>query len=353
MSDHYDWLPTGPGAAQRPQHRLWRVVLLIVALLGGGTLGYWWIEGDWPLFDALYMTVITVGTVGYGETHELSQPGRAFTIVLILASLVVIAYAGSALAAFIFEGHFERILHGRRMDSRIAGLKDHVILCGARHTGVHVAQELFKTGTPFVVVDTDADALAAMADVGDIPLLLADPTRDDTLQRCGITRAKGLAAVLQEDKDNVFVTLSARSLNPHLRIVSRLVDEENRAKLLKAGADEIVATEAIGGMRIASVMIRPGVVTFLDKMLRKTDATLRFEEVPADDAPGLVGQTLGDSQLAKRTGALIVAIRGRDGGYRFNPGADYRVQSGDVLIAIGTLEQITLARKSTVDPGRA
>lgn len=345
MSDPHEWIPTGPGASKRPQHRLLRVVGLIAALMGGGTLGYWWIEKDWPLFDALYMTVITVGTVGYGETHELSHAGRVFTIFLILSSLVVIAYAGTALAAFIFEGHFERLLQGRRMDSRIAGLKDHFILCGARNTGRHVAEEFFKTGTQFVVVDKDQDALAELAEIGDVPLLLADPTRDDTLQRCGILRAKGLVTALHDDKDNVYVTLSARSLNSRLRIVSRLVDEENRAKLLKAGADEIVATEAIGGMRIASVMIRPGVVTFLDKMLRKTDATLRFEEVPARDAPGLVGQTLGDSQLAKRTGALIVAIRGPDGGYRFNPGADYRVQESDVLIAIGTLEQIMAAKK--------
>lgn len=337
--------PLGPLSDLNRQltRRLVRVCLLLGLLLAGGTLGYCWIEG-WGWFDALYMTVITAGTIGYGETHPLTTPGRWFTIGLILVSIVVIAYAASTLAAFVFEGQYQRLLLGRRMDSRIAKLSQHVVVCGAGRTGLHVAEELFKTRTPFVVVDRDAQAVDRLRQLGDVPFVLADATQDDTLMLSGIQRAKGLISALDDDRDNVFVTLSARALNPRLRIVSRLVQEDNRPKLVKAGADEIVATDAIGGLRIASVMIRPAVVSFLDRMLRQTDTTLRFEELPIDEIPGLAGKTLGTADLGRRTGLLVLAVRGPDGGFRFNPGASYQLAAGDVLVVFGTAEQLLVAR---------
>src|SRR5262249_31534372 len=232
-----------------------------------GTLGYHFLEG-WSLLDALFMTVITMATVGYGEIHPLSQNGRIFTIFLILGSVATVGYAVSVIGAFIIEGELYQAIRGRRMDRRITSLRDHIIICGGGHVGKYVVQECFKTRTPFVLIEQDQDALQDVGEVGDLLHLQADATEDETLRLAGIDRARGLVATLGDDKDNVFIVLTARALNPKLRIVGRVIEEKNAEKLRKAGADEVVSTNAIGGLRIASVMLRPAVVTFLDEMLR-------------------------------------------------------------------------------------
>lgn len=322
------------------QRRLVAALVLILTLVGGGTLGYMLLEG-WSVLDALYMTVITMATVGYGETRPLSDAGRGFTIALIITSLMLAGYAVSTLAAFIAEGEFARLLRERNMDQRISKLDNHIILCGAGRTGKHIAQEFFRTQTPFVLVEHDITVVQdALELIGPCPYLVADATLDETLQTVGIERARGLVAALGEDKDNVFLVLSARAMNPKLRIVSRVIDESNTGKLKKAGADEIVSPNAIGGLRMASVMLRPTVVSFLDEMLRVPDQTLRVEEVHAKNLPRAVGRTLGDLHIGRNTGMLVMAIKPGTGGYRFNPGADTVLRAGDVLIVVGTPDQI-------------
>ena len=324
----------------RVQLRLVVALLLIVLVVSVGTFGYTLIEG-WPPLDSLYMTVITMTTVGYGETRPLSDGGRLFTLLLITTSIGLAGYTVSALAAFIVEGEFARIIRERRMDQRIAKLENHIVVCGAGRTGKHIALELFRTQTPFVVIEHDPTVLAeAIEMIGRIPYLQADATLDETLEIARIEHARGLIAALGEDKDNVYLVLSARAMNANLRIVARVIDESNTGKLKKAGADEIVSPNAIGGLRMASVMLRPTVVSFLDEMLRVPNQTLRVEELHVDRIPNAISKSLGELNISRRTGMLVMAIKPAAGGYRFNPGADTQLCKGDILIVIGTPQQI-------------
>ena len=321
------------------RRRLLRAVFLLLVILVIGVLGYRFMEG-WSFLDALYMTIISMTTVGYGETRALTDAGRVFTIFLLVTSIGTAGFAISTMASFVVEGEFNRILRGRRMDKRISNLTDHIILCGGGPTGKTVAEELHKTHTPFVVIEKDADAIQQLLYIGDVLHIQGDATQDETLLLAGIEQARGLLAVLGEDKDNVFIVLSGRALNPKLRIVARVIEEENAGKLRKAGADEVVSPNAIGGMRMASVMIRPTVVNFLDEMLRVSDQTLRVEEVHVSQTPWLTGRSLAEADIGRRTGMLVVARKLGGGGYHLNPGANTYLEPDDVLIVIGTPEQI-------------
>ncbi len=315
---------------------------LILVTAGAGTAGYHFLE-DWPWSDGLYMTVITMTTVGYGETRELTQMGRAFTMLLIVTSIGISGYAISTVAAYVVEGEFKRVFRGRKMDNRIARMQDHIVLCGAGRTGLEIAQELYKTLTPFVIVERSREALDRLPFLEEIPHLRGDATQDSVLRRSGIEKAKGLLAVLPDDQANVFLVLTVRALNPELRIIARLADDRNREKLLRAGADAVVQTQAIGGLRMASMMIRPSAVTFLDKMLRVTGDTLRVEEVTV--TASMQNQTLGALNLGERVGLLVVALQ-RQGGedYQFSPRSDTELKEGDVLIVMGSPRQVAEAR---------
>lgn len=319
--------------------RLFYALLMLLVISIGGTVGYHVIEG-WGFLDGFYMTLITMTTIGFGETHELSSQGRLFTMALIISSMVTAGYAFSTIASFIIEGQLNNIIRGRRMERHIANLQNHVILCGGGRTGKYIAMELYKTHTPFVVIEQSKDVLEELNHMGDFPYLLADATEDETLLEAGIERASGLVATLGDDKDNVFIVLSARSLNPGLRIIARVNEEDNEAKLRKAGANETVSPNAIGGLRMASMMLRPTVVAFLDEMMRVTDQTLRFEEVPVEKAPSLVNKTLAQANIGRRTGLLVVAIRPGNGSLQFNPGGTTLLSKDDVLIVLGTRDQI-------------
>jgi voltage-gated potassium channel len=322
----------------RLPRRLIIAMLMVVAVAITGTLGYHFIEG-WPLMDGLYMTVITMATIGYGETRPLDESGRLFTIGLIFASIGIAGYAISTVGAFIVEGQLYNVIRGRRMDRQINLLKNHIILCGAGHTGKWVAEELFKTRTPFVIIEQDENALSHISHIDDMLFVEGDATSDTTLRSAGIERARGLVTSLGADKDNVFVVLTARSLNPKLRIVARVVDVENTGKLMTAGADDVVSANAIGGLRMASVMLRPSVVSFLDQMLRVAGGALRVEEVAVNKVPDIVEKTLMQADVRGRSGMLVVAVK-RDKEYLFNPDPKMVLRAEDVLIVMGTPEQI-------------
>lgn len=328
-------------ASPRYRSRLLYPLILILAVAVVGTAGYHLIEG-WSVLDALYMTIITMGTIGYGETHPLSPTGRGFTIGLIIASISIAGYAISSVGAFVLEGELYNVIRGRRMDRRLTNLKNHIILCGGGGVGQSIAEEFHKTRTPFVLIDQNMEAVQQVLKIGDILYLQGDATQDEVLSLAGIERARGLVAALSEDKDNVFIALSAKSLNPQLRIVARVTDEKNTEKLLKAGADQVVSPNTIGGLRLASVMLRPAVVSFLDQMLRLTDQTLRVEEVHVDQIHGLVGKTMSEANLRERTGMLVVAIKPAHGGTaQFNPDGKILLKQGDILIVMGTPDQLT------------
>ncbi len=325
------------------ESRILYAFVLILITAGAGTAGYHFLEG-WPWSDGLYMTVITMTTVGYGETRELTQVGRGFTMLLVVTSIGIAGYAISTVAAYVVEGEFNRVFRGRKMDKRIARMRDHIVLCGAGRTGVEIAQELYKTLTPFVIIEKDEKALQRIPFLKEIPYLQGDATRDSILRRSGVEGARGLLAVLPNDQANVFLVLTVRALSPELRIIARLTDDANRQKLLRAGADAVVQTQAIGGLRMASMMIRPSVVTFLDKMLRVTGETLRVEEVVA--TPAMQGKTLRHLDLNERIGLLVVALqRPGEQEYSFNPKPQTELGEGDVLIVIGSPRQVREARE--------
>lgn len=325
--------------------RIAAVLISIGSLLAIGTLGYMIIEG-WRAFDALYMTVITLATVGYGEIHPLSTPGRVYTIGLILLGLGVMGYGVSTVTAFLVEGELTDILGKRRMERKIKGLSDHVILVGAGETGKHVAEELVKTNTPFVVIEQDPARAAALERFGEVLYIIGDATESGVLQQARIESARGLISATPSDKDNLFVILTARELNPTLRIVSRVTAEDSRHKLLKAGADAVVSANLIGGLRMASEMLRPHVVSFLDAMLRETvGSAVRVEEIQVPSTSPWVGRTLGETQIREKVGVVVFGLReAATGRYVFNPAPTFRLGVGDVLVGCADRDQLASLR---------
>jgi len=320
------------------RNRLLIAPALLLCLLVGGTAGYRFIWGLGTV-DALYMTVITVSTVGFSEIGgELSDSAHLFTILLIFSSIGLVGFSVTSIASFVLEGELNNILRGRKMDKRIAGLTDHFILCGAGPTGLSVAHEFAEIGRPFVVIEHNREVVEHSLEPAGIAYVMGDATEDDTLRLAGVEKARGLLALMDDDRDNVFAVLSARSLNPNLRIIARAKEPENEHKMQKAGADQVVMTDAIGGMRMASVMLRPSVVTFLDKMLRM-DGALRMEEATIAAGSDLVGKSLVEAQINQKAETLVVAIQRADGGYEFNPRAASVLKAKDVLIVMGNQEQ--------------
>jgi len=315
--------------------------------MAGGTAGYVWIE-DWPAWDSFYMTVITISTVGFGEVRELSREGQQFTVLILVCSLLVAGYSVSTLIGFIFGGQILHLMRGRRMERSISRLRDHYVICGCGGVGREVALEFRRAGVPFVIVDQDPEH-AELARDHSILFLEGDAEDDEILIMAGIQRAKGLVASLRNDDANVFVVLTARQLNPDLTIVSRAADERTVGKLLKAGADRVFSPDQIVGRRMASVILRPSVVNFLDVVTGGGDMTMRLEEVPVAADSLLVGKQLRQTDVGPKTGAVVVSIQGADGGLRTSPSdtaslSSVVLEEGDRLIALGNEGQLRRLR---------
>jgi voltage-gated potassium channel len=325
--------------------RLRTAMIAVIVIFLLGVIGYHLIEG-WSFLDALYMTVITLATIGYGEVHPLSNGGRLFTIGLILSGLGIMGYGLGITATFIVEGQLGLLIRRRRMEKAIEKLSDHFIICGAGETARCVVGEFLKTKVPFVVIESDPGRLEAVKEIDDICYIPGDATKDATLLAAGIKRAHGLISALHSDKDNLFVVLTARALNSNLRIVSRVVEAESEHKLLIAGADSVVSPNFVGGLRMASIMIRPAVVSFLDVMMRQDNMTLRLEEVELFDEAKAVGGTLRDSNITRETGLIVIAMKLKeDGKYVYNPKPDTILRGGDTLIVMGDVEQVRKLRR--------
>lgn len=319
-------------------HRLMSAVIFLLLALITGVVGYRVIEG-WSLLDSLYMTVITLATVGYGETNLLTPAGRVFTIFLIMMGVGALTYGLTSVTAFVVEGTLTDIIGRRRMEAEINKLKDHIILCGLGETGRHVAEEFLKIRVPFVVIEKDSERIKHMEKIGPFLYIEGCATEDEILLQARIREAKGLVTTLPQDRDNIFVILTARGLNPKLRIVSRVVEPEDRVKLAKAGADAIVSTNFIGGLRMASEMIRPTVVSFLDKMLRASGDAVRVEEAKIPPGSKLIGCKLAEAGIYEKTSLVVIAIA-RGENYELNPGPDTLLHEGDGLIACCSVEQL-------------
>ena len=325
------------------QWRLKQILLLLLVVVAIGTLGYMLVEG-WSAFDALYMTIITVATIGFGEVHPLSTAGRAFTIVLIVAGVGAVAYGFSSLTALWVEGAVSDVWERTRMEQQIGSLKHHVIVCGGGQTGNHIAEELQKAAMPFVVVEIDeARCQALRTSCGSILTILGDATDVAVLRHAGVEKAFGLAACMPADKDNLFTLLTARELNPSMRIVTRLIADDANARLRKVGADAVVSTARIGALRIASEMLRPHVVSVLDAMLREP-SPIRVQEVRL--GAGAAGCTLQQLRMQERAGSIVFAMR--EAGTRhhvFNPSPDRVLVEDDVLILCADPAQHEIAQR--------
>lgn len=317
--------------------RLYVALGILAATLLVGTLGYTLIEG-WRPFDALYMTVITVGTVGFGETHPLHASGRVFTIFLILGGLGAVGYAFSSVTAFIVEGELTDVLRRRRMLKKIEILKDHYIVCGGGGIGRTIMEELSKTRRPFVAIERSPERAAHIEEKGWL-VIKGDSLDDETLRSAGIERAHGLFCALTGDRDNSFAAISAKGLNPGLRIVSQLHDESVREKLLRSGADTTVSSGAIGGLRMASEMIRPAAVGFMDSMIRERNTAYRFEDTPLPPGSRAIGRALGEIKTRPGETALILAVRNASG-YEVNPPPERVLKAGESLVVLGDVEQV-------------
>ena len=319
------------------------VVLFVVVFLAG--VGGFKVFGgkDWSFLDSVYMTVITVATVGYGEVHDLSGnlPARVFAVVYILISLGTIAFAVTSITAFVVEGELKNILGRRKMEKEIAKLRDHFIVCGGDETALTIIRELHQTKKDFVVIEPSKERIDRILVSYPILYIRGDPAEDEVLKQAGVERAKGVLLSLPTDEANLFVTITVRNLNPHIRIVAKGIDVKSHGKMQKVGADYVVSPTDIGGMRMASQMLRPAVVTFLDTMLRDKEQGLRVEEVEVKMGSALAGKTLGDSGIRSKTRALLVAIkRGGETGYDFNPADASVINEGDVLIFIASPDSL-------------
>jgi voltage-gated potassium channel len=308
---------------------------------------------EWTVMDAVYMTVITVATIGYGEVHDLrAQPGaREFAVVYIILCLGTIAFAVSSITAFVVDGELRHLLGRRKMEKAIAKLSNHYLVCGSDETAQTVVRELLQTKKPFVVVDPSEERVARMREMGEILWVQGDPSEDDVLEKAGIARAKGIVCSLPTDEANLFVLVTARGLHPGLRIVAKGIDVRSHAKMKKAGADSVISPDFIGGMRMVSEMVRPATTTFLDLMLRERDRVLRFDEVTIPPGSPLAGKTVGEANFESRTGALFVARR-RGGGkdFDFNPGNTALLETGDVLVFITSPDMLAEIEKIAGGP---
>lgn len=307
------------------------LVLFILASLG--TAGYIGIEG-WPLLDALYMTVITLGTVGFREVHELSDAGRIFTIFLIIFGVSVLGYLVGSLAQIMFEGQFQRIIGRKKVEKKVEALKDHYIICGFGRMGSLICRELSARPLPFVVVEKNGETIEKVKEEGYL-FLHGDATDDETLLKAGIKSAKGLISVVTSDTENVYITLTARGLNPDLYILARSGEEGSEIKLRRAGANKVVSPYLIGGSRMAQAILRPNVVDFIEIATGRENLELQMEEISIPDHSRFIGENLVSSGFRKETGVIIIGIKKSTGKMVFNPSSHARIEAGDTLIVLG------------------
>ena len=329
------------------------LVLLVAVVIGGG-FGYYLIgRGAWSLGDCVYMTVITVTTVGYGEIlHDMDKVAyaRGFTMVLLMFGTGSIVYFASTVTAFIIEGDLRNVLFASRLKKRMKRMKDHVVVCGAGSTGRHVIEELLATGTPVLAIDMRESELREIAEKfpkAEYAYLVGDATDDDVMAQTGLERARGLVVALSSDKDNLYLTVSGRQVNPGVRIVARCAELSHVEKIRKSGADAVVSPNFIGGMRLVSELLRPAVVRFLDDMLRDKRAAYRIEEVQLGAGVAGLGATVREARIRERFGMTVLAVRASDQqSWVYNPDADVALGAGMTLVVLGSADQVAELRRA-------
>ena len=308
-------------------------VLLTWFLLALGTAGYMLIEG-WGLLDALYMTVITLTTVGYGEVHEISRAGQVFTVTLIFLGVGFFVYVFGSVTQFLVEGQIRVILGRRKWEHQIKRLKDHYIVCGYGRIGRVLSKHLIRGKLDVVVIEQNRDRIPVMDEDG-IPYIVGEATEEDNLLKAGVERARVLATALATDADNVFLALRARQINPDIYVVARASQNSAKKTLYAAGANVVVSPYNIGARRMAHAILRPTVIQFLELAFADEDTDIHIEEIPVDAASHLAGKSLKDSGIRQQLNLIIISMRKNDGAMFFNPKAGTTLDAGDTVIAVG------------------
>ena len=331
------------------QRKIFIALTLLIGLLVTGTVGYLFLEKDnqWRLLDAIYMTVITLTTVGYSNMG-MSDAGRVFTMFLLIGGFGVFTYSVTIATAFLIEGQLQSFFRQQKMIRTVDKLLNHYIICGLGDTGVHVLDEMLKAEVDFVGIEFEEERLIHLSDTRNFLYLQGDATDDELLLRAGIERAQGLVTCLSRDQDNLFVVISARKLNPHLRIASKAVEDNSPGKLITAGADEVVLPDHIGGLRLATGLLQPQLVGFLENMTQnRLDAQFN-ESIIQEDAP-LDGISLRAASIHEQTGLVVIAIQDSDGTFLYNPPGDMKIAAGDALLVIANQKQLQTLHKLTGD----
>ena len=321
-------------------YRFFVPVIILNSLLVIGTVGYMLID-DYSFLDAFYMTVITVATVGYGEVQPLSETGRLFTAFLIITSFGTFAYAVSYITKFVVDGELNQFFKNQRLNTAVENLSEHIIICGYGRNGRQAAQVLKKHNKRFVVIEKEADLTSQITHKYSDLVLTGDASNDEVLLKAGVMKAKALITTLPSDSANLFIVLTARHLNPKLTIVSRASDDGSDTKLKIAGANNVIMPDKVGGAHMASLLIKPDIMEFLDYITVQSDDTVNLEEISlnvvSDD---LKNCTLKDLQLRNKSGANIIGYKTAEGLYIVNPGADTRILPHSKLFVLGDPDQI-------------
>jgi voltage-gated potassium channel len=322
-------------------------IVISVLILLGGSIGYMFIEG-WPFTDALYMTVITLSTVGYSEVRTLSSTGRIFTIVLIVTGVGFVFYLAGSLIRFMVEGRIREILGRRKLEKKIRAQKGHHIICGYGRVGSVVCETLLSKRLDTVVIERDPMRVSKLNELN-ILYVNGDATDEENLITAGVEHARGLVAALKTDSENVYVTLSARQLNPNLFIMARAGEEQAEKKMLAAGANKVVCPYRMGAHRMAQTILTPTVTDFLDLTLMDPNRDFQMEEIPVNPSSKLAHVALQDSGIRQKFDLIIVAVKKPTGKMLFNPSSTTELEAGDTVITIGETENLERLRR-LLDP---
>jgi voltage-gated potassium channel len=344
-------MPPGKRSLGGNQRRIPFALLAVAVAIGFGAVSFYLIEG-WSLLDSLYVATQTVTTVGYGDLTPATRNGRIFSTIFMLAGVGVVLYALTTTVHAIVQSELVATFGERRQSRKMSKLRNHYIICGAGRVGSHLVRSLLGSQETFIVVERDPQRVAELTDLGVI-VLIRDATLEESLREAGVEHARGLAACLPDDADNVYVVLTARDLNPRLHIVARAAEEQAEAKLIRAGANRVVAPTIIGGHRMAMALTKPAVDDFIGS-ITANKLELAFEQLEVGPSSNLVGQKLSETNIRSELDIVVVSIRRNDGKILFNPSGDAVVQSGDILIAIGHAESLmkltALARGTVQSP---
>jgi voltage-gated potassium channel len=325
-------------------------VALLLLIIVGATVGYAEIEG-WGLWDAFYMTIITVTTVGYREVHPLSRSGELWTVFVLCAGVGAALYTFTLLATVVVEGTLPKELQRRRHQRMLATIKDHFIICGYGRIGSIVAHQFKRQGVPFVVIERSAERVQRALEEGALGVE-ADASREDVLKRVGIDRARGLIAAVGTDAENVYAVLSARVLRPDLFIIGRAESEDATAKLKRAGADRVLSPYQIGAVQMAQTALRPAVVDFFEIATSADNLELAIEEITIANTSSLADQSILDASLRQQYGVIVVGIQRQDGRMEFNPAPETVIRPGDKLVVLGRPESLKRLEVHATGPQR-